>query len=349
MADLVRASSLVHVPELIAAHGGDPQQFLAEAGIDPAVLGDFHRYIRYTALTTLVGNAAEELDVPDFGLQLSKLQDLEMLGPIAVLARNAATVQAALVGVAKYLHTYSPAIKADLHLRENMARIEFAITLARVPHRAQMIEVALGVIRGMFAMLSDSDFRPHRITFRHAQISPTAVYFDTFRCPVEFNAPANALFFPRPLLGQRIAGGDSQSYALAARYLTGRGHHRNVEEHVVELIDKLMPLGQASLDDVARTLTLHPRVLQRRLAETGTSFGQLLDDRRRESVTELLAVRDLPLSSVAHQLGYTEQSSLTRSCHRWFDATPLAVRRTLTQRRGSFEDGTFRGRPVAGI
>lgn len=181
-------------------------------------------------------------------------------------------------------------------------------------------------------MLSDSDFRPHRITFRHARISPTEVYLDAFRCPVEFNAQANALFFPRSLLAQRIAGGDSQSYALAARYLTGRRQRRNVEEHVVELIDKLMPLGQASLNDVARTLTLHPRVLQRRLAEAGTSFGQLLDDRRRESVTELLAVPDLPLSSVATQLGYTEQSSLTRSCRRWFGAAPLAVRRTRAGR-----------------
>nr|WP_235739112.1 AraC family transcriptional regulator ligand-binding domain-containing protein [Nocardioides alcanivorans] len=114
MGDLVRASGLLNIPELIERHGGDAQALMAWAGIDPVVVGDYNRFITYTSLTALVGKASDELGVPDFGLRVSRLQSLEMMGPIAVMARNAETVEAALLGVIKYLHTYSPAIRAGL-------------------------------------------------------------------------------------------------------------------------------------------------------------------------------------------------------------------------------------------
>jgi AraC-like DNA-binding protein len=36
----------------------------------------------------------------------------------------------------------------------------------------------------------------------------------------------------------------------------------------------------------------------------------------------------VPLNRIAELLGYTEQSVFSRSCRRWFGATPSALRRT---------------------
>ncbi|MFM9376882.1 AraC family transcriptional regulator [Gordonia sp. VNK21] len=332
MADLIRGSSLMQVPELISAHGGDPERFLRAAGIDPGSAGDYNRYVRYSALARVIGGAAQELHVPDLGLRLSRRQNLEMLGPIAVLARNAGTIEAGLLGVTKYLHTYSPAIRATLTVGGRQSSFGFEIGVSRVPYRAQMVELSLGVIGGMFELLTDTGFRPSRITFRHAQISDTDTYLDCFGAPVEFNADADALVFPTGLLGRPIVGKDGLAYALATRYLGDQHRYLSVGEHVVELIGKLLPVGQATLVDVAATLMVHPRVLQRQLAAEGSTFEGLLDDRRQVLARELLAVDDLPLSSVSSQLGYSEQSSLTRSCRRWFGAAPLAVRRELGER-----------------
>ena len=41
---------------------------------------------------------------------------------------------------------------------------------------------------------------------------------------------------------------------------------------------------------------------------------------------------DLSLYLVARELGYAEQSVLTRSCRRWFGRTPGALRRDLRGR-----------------
>ncbi|GAC58577.1 putative AraC family transcriptional regulator [Gordonia hirsuta DSM 44140 = NBRC 16056] len=320
---------MTNLPELITAHGGDPEIYLRGAGIDLRSVGDYNRYIRYSALAKTLGTAAEELGLADLGLRLSRRQNLEMLGPIAALARNADSVEAGLLGVIKYLHTYSPAIRSHLRVGARLSSFEFEIVLPRVPYRAQMVELSLGVISGMFELMTDAGFRASRIAFQHAQISSADTYLDCFQAPVEFDAEADALVFPTGLLSRAIPGKDGLAYALATRYLGEQHRYPSVDKHVVELIGKLLPVGQATLVDIAGVLLMHPRALQRQLAEAGTTFEGLLDERRVALARELLAVPDLPLSVVATRLGYSEQSSLTRSCRRWFGVTPLAVRREL--------------------
>lgn len=327
MADLVRASSLVNIPELIDELGGDSAALLREAGVSPLLVGDYNRFIPYSALTVLVGRASEELDLPDFGLRVSRVQNLEMLGPIAVLARNADTVESALVGVIKYLHTYSPAIRAELHDEGRLARFSFVITPARMPYRNHLIELALGVILGMFRLLTSSDFRVERVTFAHSAMSEPAVYRDHFDAPVTFGAEYNSLLFPTGVLDRRIDGGDDQAHLLARRFLGTQHRHLGVDEHVYELIDKMLPLGQGDLASVAAEMLMHPRALQRRLADLGTSFDALVAEWRRELSLDLLSRPDISMGEISEQLGYSEQSVFTRSFRRWFGITPLEHRR----------------------
>ena len=71
---------------------------------------------------------------------------------------------------------------------------------------------------------------------------------------------------------------------------------------------------------------MHPRTLQRRLREEGTSFEDIKDDVRRDAAARYLSQSDIPLTRVAALLGYSESSVLARSCKRWFDNSPRKVR-----------------------
>lgn len=286
-------------------------------------------FITYSSLTALVGRASEVLGITDLGLRVARVQSLEMMGPIAVLARNADTVEAGLLGVIKYLHTYSPAIRADMFTTGRTSTFTFTITLARLSYRAHLHELALGVILGMFEMLAGRRFRPERVTFQHRRMSDTDVYLDYFGAPTSFGEEFNSLTFPTSVLRQRIEGGDDQAHALAQRFLGGQHRHLDIDEHVHELVEKLIPLGRADLSTVAGALMTHPRTLQRRLRELGTSFEQLVDDSRRETAIDLLPRVDLSVAEIAQQLGYSEQSTFTRSCKRWFGCTPKAQRAAL--------------------
>jgi AraC-like DNA-binding protein len=72
------------------------------------------------------------------------------------------------------------------------------------------------------------------------------------------------------------------------------------------------------------------KTLQRRLAANGTTFAELVDQTRRDTAHRLLLDTDMSLNQLCRQLGYAEQSVLTRSCKRWFNTTPTAYRNTDT-------------------
>lgn len=321
MVNLIRASALANFGDLVTDLGGDPDAVLLEHGVDPAVAGDHDRFLTYTAVATVIGDAATELGRPDFGLQLARRQSIDILGPIAVIARHADTVADALDGVSRYLHTYSPSIATELRRGAAASDFTFTVLLRQLPHRDQMVELSLGIGLGALRLLVDPDFVPLRVTMQHARSAEPEAYEELFGCPIEFEGSRNCLALPNGALDTRIHGSDSAARALAEKYLAPRRPDLAVADHVHDLIRRLLPLHQASLVDVAREMSLHPRVLQRRLAESGTTFEAILDEVRRAAALSLSAT-GLQVAQIARMLGYSEQSSYTRACKRWFGQSP---------------------------
>ena len=64
---LVRGSALTGFAALVAAYGGDPDERLSLAGIDPADAGDDDRFIPLRSAIAAVEESAVVLGVPDFG------------------------------------------------------------------------------------------------------------------------------------------------------------------------------------------------------------------------------------------------------------------------------------------
>ncbi|MDX1875475.1 AraC family transcriptional regulator [Mycolicibacterium sp. 120266] len=329
MVDLIFASSLSHVDSLIREAGGNPETLLARAGIDPGVVGASDRYIPISALSRTLGLCARELAIPDFALRLAQHQDLDILGPVAIVARNAETIGAAIRAVTEYVQVYSPAVSGDLRTDTAEASCRIDIVLDPLPYRAHVVELALGVTLTLFKTLDGPGFRPLRVTFQHSQISETNVYTDYFGCPVAFGAEHNALVLPRGLLQRRLPQIDQLAYDIAIRYMADRGAQLPFDRAVSALIVRSLPARAATLENIAELLMLHPRTLQRRLSESDRTFEDLVDTTRRDLALDLLANRNLPFSAVARQLGYSEQSALTRSCRRWFSVTPSTKRREL--------------------
>lgn len=92
MGTLLRSTALWGYRELVRELGGDPEEFLARFGIPRGIERQDDAFISYAAFVHLLETSADELDCPDFALRLSQWQGLDILGPVAVIARNAHTV-----------------------------------------------------------------------------------------------------------------------------------------------------------------------------------------------------------------------------------------------------------------
>ncbi|MDZ7910485.1 MAG: AraC family transcriptional regulator [Rhodococcus sp. (in: high G+C Gram-positive bacteria)] len=325
MVHLIRGTILLDVPTLIEGLGGDPEAFMTAHGITASTAGDFSKFVPYNSAAAVIGDASRALECPDFGLQLSVLQHTRMLGPVAVIVRNSETVGAAVSSASRYLHGIAPADSVSMTTVGDVAVISFETDVRRTADRRQMVERGVGTLFAAFTLMVGPGFVPIRVTFTHDQIAPIERYHSVFRCPVEFGKSVDAIHVPASVLTRPISGRDPAALELAENYLSSTTAEEPVTDTVRSLVRRLMVVDHVTLSAVADSLSLHPRVVQRRLAEAGTSFEAIFDEIRRETAWELSAV-GLPISRIAAALGYSEQSSYSRACRRWFGESPRALR-----------------------
>ena len=331
---MVRGTALSNYSRLVTELGGDPLALLRAAGIRSEDIGRQDIFVSLRGAVQAIESAAAATHTPDFGRRLALRQGIEILGPVGVAARTAATVSDAMAIFAKYMAAYSPAVSAHVDVTTpQRSFFEFRITLQGLPSHCQTSELSLGVTLKVLRLLLGAKYAPLSVHLPHEPLSPAVDYVQYYGCTAYFAEP-RAGFTMRTADLKCPLDHDELAHQAVVEYLGGLivAHQPGTAESVRTIARQLLPTGAAALEVVAAHLNMHPKTLQRRLAAEGTSFSALLDSVRRETAEHYLRDTQISLSHLARQLGYTEQGALTRSCQRWFGTGPMTHRRTLRSR-----------------
>lgn len=326
---LIRGTSLQGFVELTEELGVDPDPLLRAAHLPRAAIGDHDSFIGYRGVVAVLESAARATGADDFGRRLAQRQGLDILGPLGVAARTAATVGDALAAIEQYLNVYGPAIAVSVTVSAGRtAGFEWRLVDPRPPPHRQAAELGLGVSIRVFQLLAGDDFRPLSVELRHGAPAHDAGHSDYFGCPVRFGAASYGFRFRRSVLDRPLSA-DHSVHAVVRDYLASIALPTPAvtTDPVVRLVRRMLPAGGPDLGLVAEQLALHPRTLQRQLAAQGTNFATLVDDVRREEAERYLRETTMPLAQLSGVLGFSEQSALSRACRRWFGASPSEVRR----------------------
>jgi AraC-like DNA-binding protein len=157
-----------------------------------------------------------------------------------------------------------------------------------------------------------------------------------YGCPVHFDAPMAKEQAPAAWLTLPNPHADAQLHRLMSAETDRQWAHvaqdRSRLEGVLRqhIAGRLQAGNLPRLEDVSpeveSDLGMSARQLQRRLAEQGQNFKDLVEQVRREQVLHALRHTGLPLAEVAQRAAYAEPSSLHRAVRRWTGLTPLAIR-----------------------
>ena len=334
MAAMVRVQAVRGYRELVAELGGDPVRLLRAAKIKGAAFDQPASFLSFGAVVQLLERTARDLACPDFGLRLAERQDIGILGPLAVAMRHSATVGAAMRCASKYMYVYNAAIGFSVRANDgdDQARFEFEVLSAHGAHCAQIIEHGVGITCRILSMLSAGRGHLNQVWLPHPAVASRAAYRRHLRAPVEFKAPLAALAIDRGDLDLALSEHNEELRAFAVDYLTVQfpAPRTSLPVQVRTVIERLLGTGACGYAQVADAFSMHPRTLQRRLRDAGTTFEDIKDEARRDLAKRYLAYADVPLTQVTALLDYREQSALTRSCQRWFHATPRALRGDLS-------------------
>jgi AraC-like DNA-binding protein len=345
---LIRARALTGFSDLVAEHGGDAHALLSRAGIAPGVLEKPDATLPLVRVAMLVDDAAKSLRLPDFGLRLAMRQDISVLGAVALIALHAATVGEALRGIGRNLPYHTPGATLRLvdDARAGHTQLRYELNLdPSVPQR-QVVELSYAVAIAFLRLMTGERGANWHVGFRHTKGLKPARYRKALGCPVQLGEDVDKLVFPTRLLDGSIDSGSAELQREAERFVSNvtRRFPLDVGQQVEALIDRQLAAGGCNIALVASQMGLHKRTLQRRLEDQGLHFEDIIDGLRRDRANALLPHEAIPLTQVGELLGYSEQSSFNRACHRWFGRTPQAVRLQF-QSTGHRAGITSRGAP----
>ena len=166
-ADVIRAGALWGYCPLTRMLGHDPYPLLKAAGLSETDLDDSDHFLPRSSAAALLEFSAAQLERPDFGLQLARMQGSHVLGVVTFAVRNAPDWGGAIAVISKHVHHHSPmaAITIEPSNAAHDQRIVFRYPEAKTA--VQLTEHALGLFCRIGGHLTGGRHRPTRVTFAH--------------------------------------------------------------------------------------------------------------------------------------------------------------------------------------
>ena len=173
---------------------------------------------------------------------------------------------------------------------------------------------------------------PRAAEFNFEAPPEIAAYQAAFACPLRFGQPENRLLVAGVDLDAPLPSRNPALLALHEQVMHDRLAalgQASTSWRVSEAIVRRLHRGEPRREDVAASLAMAERTLQRRLQAENTSFQHLLDEARRELARKYLADGRYSLQQVADLLGFGDSSNFFRACRRWFGMPPGQYREQL--------------------
>ena len=338
--DLVRG-----IKARLAARGLDVEAFSRQAGLDESdcmaddalTLSD-----KVSHLWDIVTQASGD---PLLGLKAALPQPLDKSGLMGHIMRASPDVKTAIENLVRYTPLVSPTVHSTIEQAGGVTRVCLHLPggQRRVPQQHYDFVWCL-VLRTLRNAAGKENLKPLQVNYAYPAPTDLRPYEEAFGCPVRFGAGINSMEFADADLAIPIGTENPMAADWALRMLADLAQaqrnwtlrmlaklekapqpERSFSKRVQGQLTGMLAHGEPLREEVAKRLMMSERTLQRRLAEEGTNFTQLVDDTRREMAYQYLKKGDLSLKKLSFQLGFSDPSAFCRACRRWFGRSPKEV------------------------
>ncbi|NBA96818.1 AraC family transcriptional regulator [Pseudomonas sp. R5(2019)] len=328
MTTFVRAAVLTNYLEVSQHLGLNPLELLAGVGLSKAQLQHPEHSVPLEATVRLLENSAAASGCQTFGLSMAESRQLSDLGVISLLLPHQRTLRDALQVLVDYRQLMNNSLA--LHIEEVGKTViirEEVITQSPMPcHQAN--ELAIGVLFRLCAAQLGAHWHPYSVHFTHVAPDNLQLHRRLFGCNLVFGSEFNGIVCPNANLDMANPHADPAMARYAQRYLDSLQSTAgpSILFEVRKAIYLRLPMGRASIEQIAQAQGLNVRTLQRRLKDEGYVFNALLSEARRDLVLRYIENLNYSLERISDMLGFTTATSLTRWFISQFGMSPSAWR-----------------------
>jgi AraC-like DNA-binding protein len=328
MATLVRAAVLTNYLEVAQHLGLNAHAELSKVGLSKASLQDPEQPIPVAAAVQLLENSAAASACPTFGLRMAESRQLSDFGAVSLLLSHQPNLRNALQVLVEYRHLLNPALALYVEDAGDAVIIREEVVTESNGASRQANELAIGVMARMCAGLLGAAWKPISANFTHEAVVDQSVHRRVFGCKPIFGARFNGLVCSAAAFDAPNPNADPAMARYAQRFVDSL--QEKTEQSIVYEVRKaiylLLPMGRATIEQIAQALGMNVRTLQRRLEENDANFSDLINEVRRDLVQRYMLNPSYSLARIGELLGYSMPSSFTRWFTQQFGSAPAAWR-----------------------
>ncbi len=325
------SSWVLLIAKAIDSYGCDSEQIFAKAGLDYSRLRDPVARFSFSAVRRLWVLASEATEDPCFAMTVANFwhpTTLHALGYSWLASNN---LEEAFERAVRYSHIINTAANGILKIEKSVNAYRLIIDASRFnpPPVPASIDAAMAMFLVMSRAAYGEEFRPLRVSIQSDEPACADRIRDFYQAPVIFSQAENALWLDPEVVSRPLATANPELVRINDRIVTdylAQLDRSDVTMRVKsELIGRL-PGGRSSEEDIAISLNISQRTLQRKLKEQGKTFTGLLETTRRELSLQYVRDPQYSFNEITFLLGFTEPGNFSRAFKRWYGKSPSQYR-----------------------
>jgi AraC-like DNA-binding protein len=316
----------------LAQLGCDCEALLARHGLSTAKLAERDHRIPDHEAMALLRDAVTTSGDPAIGIHAARCDEPGDFDVVEYAAASCASVGEALQLAARFMALNHDGLIMELDVAPPLATLRVRSVGAH-PHEPAGIEFLFASLLAYGSRSVGHPTRPLRVDFMHAGPSDPdrlRIYEETFR-EVRFGCEEHAMWINSAALDLPHRAPDRSLLQILTnhadgllRQLSPRPH--GFAERARAVIAETLLAGNSSAEQIARRLAVSLRTLHRRLAEEGTSHGELVDDVRRAQAMLHLSSNRFSIGEISFLLGFAHPNGFHKAFKRWTQMTPAQYR-----------------------
>ena len=317
-----RVGVLSEVPCVLKALGADPEAVFAAANLDLHLLANPDNEIPFAALGRLLQACVGATRCEHFGLLAGQGLTLHSLGIVGQLMQTAPTLEFALWDLALSQARHVEGAVFYLRRMGDFSALCYAVHQPRMAAVNQISDSAIALAFNAIRELAGPVVI--EVNLGHAQPRDILPFRRFFGVPLRFDSEESGVVLPRKALSLPVM---SVNPVLRSQLQDTIWAHPALSRpdicaQVVRTLRPRIISGQVSIEEVAASLSLHPRSLLRKLKAQGTTFRDLLNETRFEVACQLLGGTRLSITEIGLVFGYSDTAVFTRSFERQCGLAP---------------------------
>lgn len=320
---------ILPVAQALRKQGLDAMQVIEDCGIDPAKAANADWRISHRDFNTLMSRCVAETGNEAFGLTAAEQLQPQVLHGLGLAWLASDTVYDGLKRLIRFGRLINTMDVLRLTEDEDLVHVDLGDTLdvANFEHASR--DFGVGMVARMCRLTLGDFLSPVVVRLQRPPPAEPERWEYMLSSRVVFDCETTRLSWSRSDIEEPLITGDP---ALARAndeqtqaYLDSFSMQSTSRDVVDSIVQKL-PDGAPSQQQIAESIYMSNRTLQRKLKEEGVTYKELLQDTRLQLARRYLGQPNRSVVEISYLLGFSEPSTFSRAFKRWTGMAPADYR-----------------------